>query len=48
MVEHVACLGEQTDTNRVMVGKPALGHKRRWEDNIKKDVEQEGWGNGGD
>jgi len=36
---------------RVLVGKPEgkipLGRpRRRWEDNIKMDIEEVGWGNG--
>jgi len=47
---HVARIGEGRGVHRVMVGKPEgkrpLGrHRRRWEDNIKMDLQEvgEGW-----
>ena len=48
----MACMGERRDVHRVLVGKPEgkrpLGRpRRRWEDNIKMDlqeVEGELWG----
>ena len=44
---HVACMGEGRDMNRVLVGKPEgkrpLGRpRRRWEDNIKMDLQEVG------
>ena len=48
---HVACMGEGRDVNRVLVGKPEgkspLGRpRRRWEDNIKMDLQEVGGGGG--
>jgi len=48
-VGHVACMGERRGTYRVSVGKPEgrrpLGRPRhRWEDNIKMDLKELGWG----
>jgi len=42
---HVACIGERRGVYRVLVGKPEgkrpLGRpRRRWEDNIKMDLEE--------
>jgi len=47
---HVACMGERRVANRVFVGKPEgkmpVGRPRhRWEDNIKMDLQEAGWGN---
>ena len=47
--EHVACLGEGRGVQRVLVGKPErkrpLGRpRRRWEDNIKMDLQEVGGG----
>ena len=47
--EHVARMGEGRGVYRVLVGKPEgkrpLGRpKRRWEDNIKKDLQEVGGG----
>ena len=44
---HVAHTGERKDVYRVLVGKPEgkrpLGRpKRRWEDNIKMDIQEVG------
>jgi len=44
-------MGERSVMYRVLVGKPegkiALGKsRRRWEDDIKMDNEEVGWGNG--
>jgi hypothetical protein len=44
---HVASMGEERVVHRVLVGKPEgkrpLGRpKRRWEDNIKMDVQEVG------
>src|SRR5215469_4241886 len=46
---HVARMGEGRDVHRVLVGKPEgkrpLGRpRRRWEDNIKMDLKEVGWG----
>jgi hypothetical protein len=42
---HVACIGEERGVHRVLVGKPEgkrpLGRSRhRWEDNIKRDLQE--------
>jgi hypothetical protein len=46
---HVACMGEDRGVQRVLVGKPEgkrpLGRPgRRWEDNIKMDLQEVGGG----
>ena len=46
---HVARIGEETGVHRVLVGKPEgkrpLGRpRRRWEDNIKMDLQEVGGG----
>ena len=46
---HVACMGDRRGVNRVLVGKPEAkippGRPRhRWEDNIKMDIPEVGWG----
>jgi hypothetical protein len=46
---HVARKGERRGTYRALVGKPEgmrpLGRpRRRWEDNIKIDLREVGWG----
>jgi hypothetical protein len=46
---HVACMGEESGVRRVLVGKPEgkrpLGRpRRRWEDNIKMDLQEVGSG----
>jgi len=48
---HVALMGEDRGVHRVFVGKPEgkrpLGRpRRRWEDNIRMDLEVVGWGHG--
>ena len=48
---HVARMGDDTVVHRVLVGKPEekrpLGRsKRRWEDNIKMDLQEVGGGRG--
>ena len=48
---HVARMGEERDVHRVLVGKPEgkrpLGRpRRRWEDNIKMDLQEVGGGDG--
>jgi hypothetical protein len=45
---HVASMGEKTNANRLLVGKPEgkrpLGRPRRkWVDNIKIDLVEMGW-----
>ena len=50
-VGHVACMGEGRGVHRVLVGKPegrrSLGRpRRRWEDNIKTDLQKVGGGCG--
>jgi hypothetical protein len=47
--EHVACMGERRDVYRILVGKPEgkrpLGRlSRRWENNIKMDLQEVGCG----
>jgi hypothetical protein len=47
--EHVARMGEGTVVHRILVGKPEgtrpLGRpRRRWEDNIKRDLQEVGRG----
>jgi hypothetical protein len=42
-------MGEKTRADRILVGRPEgrrpLGrHRRRWEDNIKMDLQHVGWG----
>ena len=49
LAEHVARMGERRGVYRVLVGKPEgkrpLGRpKRRWEDNIKIDIQEVGCG----
>jgi hypothetical protein len=49
---HVARMGASRDAYRALVGKPEgtrpLGrHRRRWEDNIKMDLREVGWGGHG-
>jgi hypothetical protein len=40
---HVACMGEGRGVHRVLVGKPeGKRPRRRWEDNIKRDLEEVG------
>jgi hypothetical protein len=46
---HVARIGERRGTYRALVGKPEGRRplerpKRRWEDNIKMDLREVGWG----
>jgi len=48
---HVARMGEDRGVHRVLVGKPEekrpLGRpRRRWEDNIKMDLQEVGVGRG--
>jgi hypothetical protein len=49
LAEHVARVGEKRNAYRILVGKPErkrpLGRpRRRWEDNIKMDIREIGWG----
>jgi len=49
MASHVAHMGERRSSYRVLVGKPEgkrpLGRPRhRWEDDIKVDLWEVGWG----
>jgi hypothetical protein len=51
--EHVARMGEERNVYRVLMGKPEgrrpLGSpRRRWEDGIRMDLREIGWGGGGD
>jgi hypothetical protein len=46
---HVSRMGEKRNAYRILVGKPVgkrpLGRpRRRWEDNIKMDLSEIGWG----
>ena len=46
---NVERMGEDSGVHRVLVGKPEgkwpLGRpRRRWEDNIKMDLQEVGWG----
>ena len=48
---HVARMGERRGAHRILVGKPEgsrpLGRsRRRWEGNIKMDLQDVGWGRG--
>ena len=48
---HVVCMREDRGVHRVLVGKPEgkrpLGRpRRRWEDNIKMDLQEVGGGHG--
>jgi hypothetical protein len=49
LARHVACMGVNRNTCRVLVvkleGKRPLGRSRhRWEDNIKMELKEIGWG----
>jgi hypothetical protein len=49
--EHVARMGEEREVYKILVGKPEgrrqLGRpRRRWEDGIKMDLRETGWGGG--
>ena len=40
-------MGERIRAKRVLVGKPEEERsRRRWEDNIKMDLQEVGWGHG--
>jgi hypothetical protein len=48
---HMARMGEDRGVYRVLVGKPEgkrplVRPRRRWEDNIKMDLQEVGWGRG--
>jgi hypothetical protein len=48
---HVARMGERRGAYRALVGKPGGRRslrrpRRRWEDNIKMDIREVGWGHG--
>jgi hypothetical protein len=41
---HVARMGEGRGLHKVLVGKRPLGRpRRRWEDNIKRDLQEVAW-----
>jgi hypothetical protein len=45
---HVACIGEKRGAYRVLVGRsegrrPLVRPSRKWEDNIKIDLQELGW-----
>jgi hypothetical protein len=45
--EHVARMGEERGVHRVLVGEPERKRlRRRWEDNIKMDLQEVGGGYG--
>jgi hypothetical protein len=51
LARHVACTGEKRGAYRILVerqeGRRPLGRPRhRWEDNIKMDLQDGGWGHG--
>jgi hypothetical protein len=41
---HVARIGEEKKLCRVLVGKPEGKPRRRWEDRIRMDLKENGWG----
>jgi hypothetical protein len=46
---HVACVGERWGAYMALVGKPEVRRpfgrpRHRWEDNIKMDIQEIGWG----
>jgi hypothetical protein len=48
-IGHIACTGEKWNAYRILVGKaegkiPLRRPRRRWEDNIKMDIRDIGWG----
>ena len=45
-VGHVARMGKGRGVHRVLVGKPEVRPRCRWEDNIKMDLQEVGWGCG--
>jgi len=51
MVRHVACMREKRGAYRGLVGKPAVKRQlgrpmRRWEDNMKMNLQEMGLGHG--
>jgi hypothetical protein len=47
---HVACIGQERKVYRILVGKPEGKRplerpSRRWEDGIRMDLREIGWGN---
>jgi hypothetical protein len=47
--EHVAYMGEKRGAYRILVGRPEgrqplRRSRRRWENNIKMDLQEVGWG----
>jgi hypothetical protein len=51
VTEHAAHMGEERDAYMILVVRPErrrpLGrHRRRWEGNIKMDLQEVGWGHG--
>jgi hypothetical protein len=40
---HVARTGLRRGAYRILVGRPVGRHRRRWEDNIKIDLQEVGW-----
>jgi hypothetical protein len=43
-VGHVARMGEGRGAYRILVGRPLGRPRHRWEDNIKMDLQEVGWG----
>jgi hypothetical protein len=48
-VGHVACMGDRRGAYRILVGRsegrrPLGRSMHRWQDNIKMDLQEEGWG----
>jgi hypothetical protein len=41
---HVACMREKRSGNRILVGKPEGKFKHRWEQNVKINFRETGWG----
>jgi len=39
-------MGERRVAHRILVGKPEERPERRWEDNIKMEHQEVGWGHG--
>jgi hypothetical protein len=44
---HVARMGEGRCAYRILMGRPLGRLRRRWEDNIKMDLQEVGWGGHG-
>jgi hypothetical protein len=45
-VGHVAHMGEGRGAYRILVGRPLGRPTHRWEDDIKMDLQEVGWGGG--